>query len=149
MNKLTYKNFKNKDFESILAKAYEKIIGYTKNRQLYVKCNGLSLTLQIDFKKNAFTNEISKEKESGKILRITTEKQAENFQWEFGKKDNGNIINGFIYWNKVYDLYNGLDVSDFAGKIRDHKWMDNYLFADGGILWNTGNIASLKVVTFK
>lgn len=145
MDKITYKKYGSSNFSDILTEAHNKMLSFNKSYQTEFNHNNLKLSVKINFKKNSFTNVIS-DKEHNKILQINNKKDATNFEKLFGKKEkDGYLIDGFIYWNKVYKSYNGIDLSNYNYEKEEHfRWMDDYIY-DSGYLWNLSNINSFTI----
>lgn len=142
MDKITYKKYGSSNFADILIEAHNKMLSFNKSYQSELKHNDLKFQVKIDFKKNSFTNVIS-DKAHNKILQINNTEDASNFEKFFGKREkDGYLIDGFIYWSKVYKSYNGIDLSNYNYEIEEYfTWMDDYIY-DSGYLWNLSNINS-------
>lgn len=145
MDKITYKKYGNANFIDILTEAHNKMLSFNKSYQTELRHYDLKILVKINFKKNSFTNNIS-DKNHNKILQINNTGDASNFEELFGKREkDGYLIDGFIYWNKVYKSYNGIDLSNYNYKKEEYfRWMDDYIY-DSGYLWNLSNINSFII----
>ena len=144
MDKLTYKDYKNGKIEKKIKKLQKEVISMYKNNVIKFSINGIHMYGQVLFEMNSFTREVGYSK-TNKILRINNDVENREFQQKFGKLGKNGLVEGdFIYWNMVYDAYNGIDLRYYNGG--ESGWMKLFIGRKKCLVWTKDNIDSIQVI---